>query len=130
MDQLDLFESWHRWPRVLELAEPVVMRRPPPEPPETPETPEPLETSKAPQTPPTAESSDNLSTPLPPPPAVDRLLSEAWRARIVDVPTTPISSTDIRRRVAAGLPLDHLVAPSVADYIRQHRLYREAPHAP
>ena len=27
-DQVDIFESWYRWERVAELAEPVVMRRP------------------------------------------------------------------------------------------------------
>lgn len=35
-----------------------------------------------------------------------------------------ISSTDIRRRVAARQPFRHLVPPAVADYIDQHALYR------
>jgi nicotinate-nucleotide adenylyltransferase len=33
------------------------------------------------------------------------------------------SSTDIRRRVREGRPIDHLVEPSVADYIHRHGLY-------
>jgi nicotinate-nucleotide adenylyltransferase len=36
-----------------------------------------------------------------------------------------ISSTDIRQRAAHGLPIGHLVPPSVARYIEQHRLYQE-----
>ena len=35
-----------------------------------------------------------------------------------------ISSTDIRRRVAAGQPFRHLVPPAVADYIDKHALYQ------
>jgi nicotinate-nucleotide adenylyltransferase len=36
----------------------------------------------------------------------------------------PASSTEIRRRVAAGEPLDNLVPASVAAYIRDRKLYR------
>lgn len=35
-----------------------------------------------------------------------------------------VSSTEVRRRVAAGEPLDGLVPGPVADYIAQHGLYR------
>lgn len=45
---------------------------------------------------------------------------------LVDAPTAPVSSTDIRRRVAAGLSLDGLVPAAVAHYIETHRLYRAA----
>jgi nicotinate-nucleotide adenylyltransferase len=34
-----------------------------------------------------------------------------------------VSSSQIRDRVKAGLPIDHLVAPPVAEAIRQNRLY-------
>jgi nicotinate-nucleotide adenylyltransferase len=37
-----------------------------------------------------------------------------------------ISATQIRARVAAGAPIDDLVPESVARYIDQHQLYREA----
>ncbi len=35
-----------------------------------------------------------------------------------------ISSTEIRRRVAAGLPIDKLVPSAVAQYIAEHQVYR------
>ncbi|MEO7152997.1 MAG: nicotinate-nucleotide adenylyltransferase [Burkholderiaceae bacterium] len=35
-----------------------------------------------------------------------------------------VSSTEVRRRIAAGLPIDELVPPGVARYIDQHHLYR------
>lgn len=44
------------------------------------------------------------------------------RARLPDV-----SSTDVRRRVAEGLPLAHLVPEAVRAIIARDRLYREAP---
>jgi nicotinate-nucleotide adenylyltransferase len=39
------------------------------------------------------------------------------------VPPVPISATEVRQRVREGLPIDHLVPPPVARYIRQNRLY-------
>lgn len=42
---------------------------------------------------------------------------------LVDAPTAPVSSTEVRRAAAAGLPLEGLVPPSVAGYIRQRKLY-------
>lgn len=83
-DQVEIFDSWYRAERVVELAEPVVMMRPP-------------------------TTADDLP--------------EAWRSRVVAVPTTEVSSTTIRQRVASGESLDGWVHPDVADYIRQHRLY-------
>lgn len=35
-----------------------------------------------------------------------------------------VSATEIRQRVAAGQPIDHLVPPSIAAYIAEHGLYR------
>jgi len=46
---------------------------------------------------------------------------------LVDAPTAPVSSTDVRRRVLAGDRIDDLVAPGVAAYIEKYRLYRETP---
>ena len=43
---------------------------------------------------------------------------------LVDAPTAPVSSTDIRRRVAAGETIQDLVPSGVAAYIEKHRLYR------
>ena len=43
---------------------------------------------------------------------------------LLSLPLMPESATDIREHVAAGLPIDHLVAPGVARYIAQHHLYQ------
>ena len=43
--------------------------------------------------------------------------------RLVDMPAVAVSSTDIRRRIAAGEPIDELVPSSVARFIAEHRLY-------
>lgn len=54
--------------------------------------------------------------PRPPIPA------ETWT--VVTMEPVDISSTDIRARVRAGEPIDHLVPEAVADYIDAHGLYR------
>jgi len=45
---------------------------------------------------------------------------------LVDAPTAPVSSTDVRRRLQAGNAVDDLVAPGVAAYIEKHGLYRNS----
>lgn len=57
-----------------------------------------------------------------------RACAEAWRARGAQIAFLParmmeISSTEIRARAAAGLPLDGLTPPPVQRYIREHGLY-------
>ena len=42
---------------------------------------------------------------------------------LVDAVTAAVSSTEVRRRVAAGEPIDGLVPEAVAGYIRSHGLY-------
>jgi nicotinate-nucleotide adenylyltransferase len=42
---------------------------------------------------------------------------------LVDSPTAPVSSTEIRRRAAGGTSLAGLVPDLVAEYIRKHELY-------
>jgi len=44
---------------------------------------------------------------------------------LVDAPTAPVSSTDIRRRVAEGASIHGLVPAAVAEYIHTHGLYVE-----
>jgi nicotinate-nucleotide adenylyltransferase len=44
--------------------------------------------------------------------------------RVVPLPMLDISATDIRERVAHGLPIDSLVPPAVARYIETNTLYR------
>lgn len=47
-----------------------------------------------------------------------------WRAvHEVEIPGLDISSTDLRRRAAEGLPLDFLVPCATITYIRRHSLY-------
>lgn len=48
-------------------------------------------------------------------------------ASLIPGPTSEVSATEIRRRVAAGEPLGDLTPPPVAEYIRTARLYRGAP---
>lgn len=36
----------------------------------------------------------------------------------------PLSATEVRRRIASGQPVSHLVPPSIYDYIVEHGLYR------
>ena len=40
------------------------------------------------------------------------------------LPMLEISASDIRRRIAAGEPVEHLLAAEVYTYIRQHGLYQ------
>lgn len=47
-----------------------------------------------------------------------------WEATTVEMPAIDLSSTDLRQRVAAGAPLDHLVPGAVARYVRDRELYR------
>lgn len=44
--------------------------------------------------------------------------------RLVEMPAVDASSTEVRRRAAAGEPLDDLVPPSVAEFIVAQGLYR------
>ena len=44
--------------------------------------------------------------------------------RVVPLPMLDISATEIRARVARGLPIDTLVPAAVAGYIELHALYR------
>lgn len=45
-------------------------------------------------------------------------------ALLLDAPLVGISSTALRARVAAGLPIRYLVPEPVEEYVRQHGLYR------
>lgn len=47
----------------------------------------------------------------------------ALAGKVVDAPLVDVSATDIRRRLRAGEPVDHLVPPSVAAYIQARGLY-------
>lgn len=60
----------------------------------------------------------DLNDPLP------GLMVDAARVRVLGLPAMPHSATDVRRRVAAGLPIDHLVPAPVAGYIADNHLYQ------
>jgi nicotinate-nucleotide adenylyltransferase len=52
------------------------------------------------------------------------------RIAFFDMPRLRVSSSEVRRRAAAGLPIDELVPAAVAQYIDEHGLYRSAVTAP
>ena len=60
-----------------------------------------------------------------------KLESEGLRdhVRILDVPALAISSSDVRRRFAAGTPVRYLIPTEVEQFARKYRLYRTAPEA-
>ena len=93
--------TWYDYPRILQLANFVVVSRP-----------------GAPR------ASDLIPNPESQIPDVDigapSLLS-------VEATTPDVSSTEIRRRAGAGESIDGLVPPSVAGHIRRHNLYVPAP---
>ncbi len=98
-DQAANFHRWHEARTILQLARPAVMLRPP---------------------------ADHES--------LRRDLSDHWSEKevadwlrcAVEVPEVAVSATEIRRRLQAGEPVDDLLAPAVADYIRRHGLYGAA----
>jgi nicotinate-nucleotide adenylyltransferase len=55
--------------------------------------------------------------------ALERL-GGAERAEVVRMPEIGVSSTGIRRRVATGRPIRHLVPEAIVDLIIERRLYR------
>ena len=85
--------TWYDYPRILGLANFVVVSRP-----------------GAPRV------SDLITNPQSLIPTGPTVLS-------VEADTPDVSSTEIRRRVGAGEPIDSLVPSSVAGHIRRHRLY-------
>jgi nicotinate-nucleotide adenylyltransferase len=55
--------------------------------------------------------------------------ADAILAHVLDVEPLPISSSSIRARVRAGLPIDELVPRAIADYVRERGLYRASASA-
>lgn len=52
------------------------------------------------------------------------LAADTWIRSIVDVPPVDVSSTEVRRRLRTGAPVDDLLTPTVAAYIAEHGLFR------
>ena len=65
---------------------------------------------------------DGMPLPVVDPGRPADLSTAVW---LVEAATRDISSSDIRMRRAAGLPIDDLVSPSVAAYVLEHRLYTD-----
>lgn len=62
--------------------------------------------------------------------ALDSLVALGFdpaRTRVVKVETPDVAAHEVRARLSAGLPIGGLVPPAVADYIREHQLYRAEP---
>ena len=93
--------TWYDYPRILQLANFVVVSRP---------------------------GSPHPSAVIPVP---SSLFPNSTGPTVISVEasTPDVSSTEIRRRVGAGESLDGLVPSSVAGHIRRHHLYVPAPVA-
>jgi nicotinate-nucleotide adenylyltransferase len=92
---------WHDYPRILQLANFIVVSRP---------------------------GAPRASELTPPPVSIKPEHNQTAPAVFsVEADTPDVSSTEIRRRVAAGDSLDGLVPLSVAGHIRRHHLYVPAP---
>ncbi len=116
--------TWYDYPRILRLANFVVVSRP--------GAPHLSELIPNPRL--RASDSSALRRGSPEPSAeAAKTIPEVDPARptvfSVEADTPDVSSTDIRRRVGAGESIDGLVPSGVAGHIRRHRLYVPAPVA-
>ena len=60
------------------------------------------------------------------PGAEDGAPPPGWSWERLETPRLEVSSTDLRKRIADGRPLDYLLTPAVIDCIRARRIYRSA----
>lgn len=97
--------TWSRYPAVLDLANFLVVSRPG------------ITLDSLRERVPSAFPSTSLRASSPGPSAKTRVI-------LVESTTPDVSSTEIRRRIRAGVSLTGLVPDSVANYIQTHRLYR------
>ena len=54
---------------------------------------------------------------------IEPLCTEATQPRLIEMPAMEESSTEIRRRIAAGATINDVVPLAVADYIQAHQIY-------
>lgn len=96
-DQAIAFDTWKDWRRIITLATPIVMLRPP-------------------------MTRDAFSQAV-----SDRFepeVAQMWRDAIVEVPAFDVSATAVRERLERGAPVDGWLDPAVAAYVAQTGLYR------
>ena len=94
-DQVPDFDRWREPQRILELATPAVLLRPPGD----------------------ARAFRERLAGFPP------HLADRWVRWTVPVPPMDVTATEIRRRLSAREDVSDLLDPVVADYIREHGLY-------
>jgi nicotinate-nucleotide adenylyltransferase len=104
-DQARAFPDWFRWQEIVQIAIISIAARG-----ATPRTPCGTDTHTAPGA-------------VAPAPLTPVLNLPGVRSRILDLPPTSLSATEVRQRVAMGLSVDHLVPQSVARYMHHHHLY-------
>lgn len=97
-DQALQFRRWRRWERIIELAPPLVMLRPP---------------------------WDRVAWSAALQEAGETDVAR-WLGWAVDLPMIDVSASELRRRLAAGEPVGDMIDPSVQAYIRRHGLYDTA----
>jgi nicotinate-nucleotide adenylyltransferase len=95
-DQAIAFHEWRDWRTILEMAEPVVVLRPP-------------------------WRAEAFTTALGE--TYDAEETAQWLARIELTPLMDVSASEVRRRLAAGEPTDDVLDPAVAAYACEHGLY-------
>ncbi len=98
-DQAVEFHKWRRWDRIVELARPAVMIRPP-------------------WDQHTFESAVRER--------YSGEEAERWTNWTLDLPRIDVNATEVRRRLAAGRDVRDMLRPQVLAYIDKHLLYRDA----
>lgn len=106
-DSLQALDTWYRWQEIFDYANIAVVQRP---------------------------GYFQLNNPI-----LEEALSDRWidadqlpasphgKISLLTTPEKDLSSSEIRRKIAAGEPVEEDIPPAVWDYIRQHRLYNIQP---
>ncbi len=95
-DHVLTFTQWKDWQRILKLAEPVVMPRPPW---------------------PREKLIEEIHQ------RNDTAMAEYWIAHLADVPYLNVSATDVRHKITTNQDLTGTLDRRVIDYIHRHGLY-------
>ena len=96
-DQVLGFKRWHQWRKILDLATPAVVLRPP---------------------------LNRLQFARQVAEHFEPALARQWVSWVVDLPQSAANSSDLRQRIARQEDTDDCLAPAVRAYIDEHGLYR------